>query len=178
MGLLLVSMPPSTMMSLPARPGWWGPQSILGRSLLPPGKSPRTQGSRGRCSCNRWSQILGDHKAGLEGVASPLKSPKVWKPASGRRRRRVRRASLVEGGVGGLEDTRLLVCWVQIGLSLQSWLVGAPSAQEEEVVPTLDRPPLLRPCQELGLPPFLIGHPETIQRNILSSLKQFCKRNF
>lgn len=91
---------------------------------------------------------------------------------------RFRRASLVEGGVQSLEETRLLACWVQTGLSLRSWLVGAPSAQEEEAAPTADWPPLLRPCQELGLPLFLIGHPETIQRNILLSLKQFCKRNF
>lgn len=90
---------------------------------------------------------------------------------------RCRGASLVEGGVWSLEEVGLLVCWVQIGLSLQFWLVRAPSAQKEEVVPPSDWPHFLCPCQGPILPPFLIGHPQTIQRNI-SSQKQFRKRNF
>lgn len=68
----------------------------------------------------------------------------------------------MEGGVWSLEEVGLLVYWVQIELSLRFWLVRAPSAQKEEAVPTSDRPHLLCPCQELMLPPFLIGHPKTI----------------
>lgn len=84
----------------------------------------------------------------------------------------------MEGGVRSLEEVGLLVYWVQIGLPLRFWLVRAPSAQKEEVVPTSDQPHFIHPCQELMLPPFLTGYPKTIQRNILLSQKQFCKRNF
>lgn len=106
-------------------------------------------------------------QARLGGLASTLKPSEVWKQASDRLRMSFRRLNLVEGGVqkpGGGEAAGLLCsdqahCTVLPGLRSSQRPRGkmAPASYVTSN----------SPFQEVVLLCFLIGHPETVQRNIL-----------
>lgn len=78
-----------------------------------------------------------------------------------------------KGVCNNLEEARLLVCCVQIRLSVHSCLQpqvsGCLSTQEEKMAPAACLTSNT-PCQEV-IPLFLTGHPENPQRNILQSLE-------